>query len=328
MVHELWCVSGSTMTNITPLVGSISWRSNINELGEQLDFDIAFNDARYFPKSPVDIGSLIILKNENKEVNRTIVVKENIPGRSPRTYNCFDFAFYLNKSKDTYQFNKTNSSTAINEVLKRAGIAVGRVSIPNISVTQIYQDKAHSEVLKDILDLIEKETGVKCRMEMRLNKIYIEKQKDLIINPKFKLASNIAPGLCVDAISNLNRSRSIEEMKNSIKIISTDDKKVQVITSVKNDNLIKQYGLLQEVVNVNKEDLAQAKNIANNMLKGLGKVFEENSITVPGNDEIRAGRILEIEEPITGMKGKYLIESAQHTVRNGIHMCNVGLGVI
>ena len=328
MAHELWCVSGNSMTNITPLVGTISWRSNINELGEQLDFDIAFNDARYFPKSPVDIGSLMMLKNEDKEINRTMVVKENIPGRSPRTYNCFDFAFYLNKSKDTYQFNKTNSSTAINEVLKRAGIAVGRVSIPNISVTQIYQDKAHSEVLKDILDLVEKETGVKCRMEMRLGKIYIEKQKDLIIKPKFKLASNIAPELCVDAISNPNRTRSIEEMKNSVKIIFTDDKKVKVVANVKNDNLINQYGLLQEVTSVNKEDVAQAKNIANNMLKELGKVFEENSITVPGHDDIRAGRILEIEEPITGMKGQYLIESAQHTVKNGIHMCNVGLGVI
>lgn len=328
MAHELWCVSGNSMANITPLVGSISWRNNINELGEQLDFDIAFNDTRYFPKSPVDIGSLIILKNEEEEVNRTIVVKENIPGRGPRAYNCFDFAFYLNKSKDTYQFNKTNSNTAINEVLKRAEIAIGTVSIPNISITQIYPDKTHSEVLKDILDLIEKEAGIKCRMEMRLDKIYIEKQNDLIIAPKFKFASNIAQELATDAISDPSRSRSIEEMKNSVKIISTDDKKTQIVTEVKNDNLIKQYGLLQEVVNVNKEDLAQAKNIANNMLKELGKVFEENSITVPGHDDIRAGRILEVEEPITGMKGKYLIESAQHTIANGIHMCNVGLGVI
>lgn len=328
MSHELWCISGSVATNITPLVGSIGWRSNINELGEQLDFDIAFNDDRYFPKSPVDLGSLMVLKNEYNEVNRTIVVKENISGRSPKTYNCFDYAFYLNKSKEVYQFNKMPANSAIQLVLQKSGVPIGRINCPRTLITKIYNESTHSEVIKDILDIVERESGVKYRMEVRLNKFYIEKQIDKIIRPTFKLASNISPKSCLDAINNPTRIRSIEEMKNSIKLIHTDNDKAKVVTEIQNSNLINKYGLLQEVVSLDKEDLVQAKTIAKNMLKELGKIFEENSITIPGHDDIRAGRVLEIEEPVTGMKGKYLIESAQHTVNNGIHMCNVGLGVI
>ncbi|MCQ4924754.1 hypothetical protein NE686_16745 [Tissierella carlieri] len=328
MGHELWCVNGSGMTKITPLVGSITWRSNINELGEQLDFDIAFNDDRYFPKSPVDLGSLIILKNGEKEVNRTIVITENKSGRGSIPYNCFDYAFYLNKSEETYQFNKMNSNGAINEVLARAGVPIGGVDIPSILLTKIYADKVHSEVIKDILDLVEKETCVKCRMEMKEGKLFIFKQNDKIIVPTFKLATNLPYESVTNAMSNPSRKRTIEEMKNSIKVIINNEDKIRLIDTVQNSELINQYGLLQKLVQVDRENISEAKVVAQNMLKDLGRVFEENSIDIPGHDDIRAGRLIEIEEPLTGMKGKYLIENANHTVTNGIHLCSVNLGVI
>lgn len=328
MAHELWCINQSTMTNITPLIGSISWRSNTNELGEQVDFDIAFNDDRYFPKSPVDLGSLISLRNKDKEVNRAIVITEQRKGRGTISYNCFDYAFYLNKSKEVYQFNKLAANIAIQKVVEKAGIPIGSINCPGIPITKIYNEKAHSEVIKDILEIILQETGEKYVMEVRLNKLYIEKLSNKLISPTFKLAPNIADDLVTNAISSPSRKRSIEEMKNAIKVLLSNDNKVKVVAESKNQELISKYGLLQEVVSVDKDNIAQAKTIAENMLKEVGKIFEDNSITVPGNDDLRAGRILTIEEPLTGMSGKYLIESAQHTIKNGIHTCALGLGVL
>lgn len=328
MAHELWCINESIMTNITPLIGSISWRSNTNELGEQVDFDIAFNDDRYFPKSPVDLGSLIILKNGENEVNRTIVITEQNNGKGSISYNCFDYAFYLNKSKEIYQFNKLAANIAIRKVVEKAGIPIGNIDCPGVPIEKIYNEKTHSEVIKDILEIVLQETGKKHVMEVRLNKFYVEKLSDKTISPVFNLASNIADDLVVNAISSPSRKRSIDEMRNSIKILLSDNNKVKIVAEIQNSQLIDKYGLLQEVASVDKEDLAQAKTIAQNMLKELGKIFEENSITVPGHDDIRAGRILEIQEPLTGMSGKYLIESAQHTLKNGIHMCALGLGVV
>ncbi|QEK11700.1 hypothetical protein FQB35_04600 [Crassaminicella thermophila] len=326
-MHELFNISNNVQTNITPLVGLLQWSSNINELGERLDFDIAYNDDRYFPKNPVDIGNLIILRNQG-EIFRGIVITENKAGKDPITYTCFDYAFYLNKSKGIYQFNKVKGNKAIESILNDFNVPIGSIAPINVAISKIYNDKYISDIIKDILDIAQKETGIKYRMEMRLGKLYIEKQTDLIIKATFKLASNIAPNNVTDAIFNPTKRRTIEDMKNSIKIITTNNDKTKIVTEAKDNGLINKYGLLQEVKSIDKKDIAQAKNIAQNMLKDLGKIFEENNIEVPGDDSVRAGRILEVNEQVTGMKGNYLITDVIHTVKNGIHRMKLGLGVI
>ena len=148
------------------------------------------------------------------------------------------------------------------------------------------------------------------------------------VKPTFKLASNLTHHDGQRAISNPSRKRSIEEMRNSIKIISGDENSTSVVAEKKDDELIRKYGLLQEVQTPEKKDIAQARNIAANLLVDLGKVFEQNSVEMPGDDSVRAGRLIEIEEPVTGMKGQYLVRSASHTVANGIHRMNLDLGVV
>lgn len=321
-MHQLYSVLNNKQTNITPLVGSVTWRSNTNELGEQLDFEIAFNDDRYFPINPVDLGSMIRLENED-EIFRGIVVTEQRNGRSSINYTCFDYAFYLNKSKEVYQFNKIPGQKAIETILNDFKIPIGSIAPITTIINKIYNDKPLSEIIKEIIDIAEKEKGIKYRMEMRQGKLYIEKQDDLVIRATFKLAENIQAYDITNTISNPSRKRTIEDMKNNIKIISDD----KVLAEKKDENLIKQYGILQEIKAIDQKDTAKARNIAQNMLKELGKVFEENSVEMIGNDQVRAGRIIEIEEPITGMSGQYLIKDVNHTIKNGIHRMQVGLGV-
>jgi len=325
-VHELFHIANGIQTNITPLVGTLTWRSNTNELGDQLDFDMAFNDDRYFPKIPVDLGALIVLKNIN-EIFRGIVITEQKSGRNPVQYNAFDYAFYLNKSKAVYQF-KTAADNAIKKILTDFKVPIGNIATMKTVIKKIYPGDTVSDIIKDILDIVKKATGIKYVMEMRQGKLYIEKQVDMVIKATFQLASNLAAHDIAEAIGNPSRRRSIEEMRNSIKVTSGDDKSIKIVATAKNDALIKQYGLLQEITSVDKKDIAQARSIASNMLKDLGKIFEENSVDVMGNDAVRAGRILELTEPLTGLSGRYLINDVAHTVKGGIHTMQLGLGVL
>ncbi|MCT4605856.1 MAG: hypothetical protein N4A64_07085 [Marinisporobacter sp.] len=322
-MHQLLNIKDNLQTDITPLVGSISWRSNINELGQQLTFDIAFNDDRYFPMNPVDLGSLIILNNKD-EILRAIVVSEQRNGRGRIEYSCFDYAFYLNKSKAVYQFNKVTGKKAIETMLNDFNVPIGNIAPINTVINKIYREKAISEIIKDILDIAKKHTGKKYRMEMRQGKLCIEKQEELIIKGTFQLAENIQPYDITKALSSPSRKRSIEEMKNSVQVVFNN----HVIENRKKDELIKQYGLLQEVTTIDKKDKAKARNIADKILEDFGKIFEENSVEIMGDDKVRAGRTIEIKEPITGMTGKYLIKDVNHTVKNGIHKMQLGLGVI
>lgn len=321
-MHQLFNISNNLQTNITPMLGDIQWRSDINELGEQLDFNIAFNDDRYFPMNPVDIGNIISLTNE-EEIFRGIVVSEQRNGRGAVSYTSFDYAFYLNKSSGIYQFNRVPAKKAIETILKDFKVPIGSITeIPTI-INKIFNERLISDIIKEIITIAEDEQGIKYRLEMKQGKLYISKQEDLIIKASFKLADNIQPYDILSSISNPSRKRTIENMKNSIKLVFDN----KVIAQEKKNDLIDKYGLLQEVKTVDKKDKAQAKNIAKKKLEELGKIFEDNSLEMIGNDNVRAGRIIEIEEPITGMTGQYLIKSANHTLKNGIHRMQLTLEV-
>ena len=64
------------------------------------------------------------------------------------------------------------------------------------------------------------------------------------------------------------------------------------------------------------------------MLKDLNKIVETGEIELIGNDEARAGRILEINEPVTGLVGRYFIKTVNHTSNNGIHIMKLSLEVV
>ncbi len=210
-MHQLFCITNNQQYNITPMIGDMSWQSSTDQLGVRLDFENAYNDDRYFPINPVDIGSIIILSNQ-AEIYRGVAVKENRSGRGAIQYNSFDFAFYLNKSKAVYQFRKMPADGAIKKMLGDFGVPFSITSIP-IPISKIYSGTVVSDIIKDILEQAQKATGIKYRLEMRADTLYIEQQQDLIVTPTFKLCDIFGPYPVTAAVSNPTRSRSIEEMR-------------------------------------------------------------------------------------------------------------------
>lgn len=323
MGHELWCSSGDGSINITPLVGKIEWSSSIDELGVRLSFNDAYNDDRFFPESPVIVGSKINLIGDKKPVGEFIVVEEERKGRGELPYIGFDYAFFLNKSKDTYQFNGISVRQAIEEVCQRSGVSVGKYTLPEATITKIYIDKSHSDVLKDILEFILQETGTICRMRMEDKNMVFYTEEEEYINPVFKMFPSSEEFQSLLAISSPSVKKSIEEMKNSIKVVISEDKQFRVVAEKNDGGNISKYGLLQEVITIDKEKIGEAENVASNKLKELNRIFENVSFQMPGDDNLRAGKFLQIDEPITGISGKYMISQVTHTVEKGIHLANL-----
>ena len=161
---------------------------------------------------------------------------------------------------------------------------------------------------------------------MRAGKLYIEKYTDLIVKASFQPASNLVEFDVMDAIGSISKNESIQDMRNSIHISSNDEKSSRVIAIAEDTSNINKYGLLQEVESVNDKDISKASNIAKNKLNELNKVNEDISIELLGNDIVRAGRILEINNDIFGLSGYYLIKECTHTYNNGIHKMSLNVG--
>ncbi|WP_156816995.1 XkdQ/YqbQ family protein [Salsuginibacillus kocurii] len=322
MPHRLLLNKGNELINITPVVDNFSWSSNMDELGTELDFDIIHSDARYVPENQVELGDMIILEGaDGAEITRTIVVDESINGRQPISYSSFDLSWYLNKNEAVYQFNSTSATSAIQRICSDYNIPVLEIAQMATQINKIYSSENLAAIIEDILEQVQNETGTKYIHEMRFGEFFVYAAVDMVIEPKFQLAENLTTRDIKDMVASPTRNRSIDDLKNRVQIVHNDSQ----ITQLTDQPSVDEYGLLSHIEDIQDEDVSRARQIARNKLDELSKVSEENSIETMGNDQVLAGRMIDIEEPITGMTGRYMITSVQHTVSNGIHRMNLDL---
>ncbi|SDT22215.1 hypothetical protein SAMN05444162_3459 [Paenibacillaceae bacterium GAS479] len=326
MAHELYLIQQGKKSNITGLCGNLSWSSSIDTLGEELTFTYAVNDSSHFSKYDIiKLGDQIALVSKGKVLHHYVVIKEDVSGRTSKSYACFDYAWYLNKNKAIIQFKKSSVSSAIGKLCDKVGIKHNIVNIPTL-ITAIYKEETISDIITEMLEKATQETGSKYYMEMVDTTLTIRKRADLLINPRIRLCDNTPLFPVAAAISNPNKSSSIEEMKNKVVVVSGEDKSTKVYAEISDPSGIKRYGQLTEVITVEKKNAAQARNIAKNTLQQLNQITEDISLTLLGHDDIKAGRSIDINEPVTGVIGRFLIKSANHTVSKGIHKVSVQLG--
>lgn len=319
MTHKILLMKDGKKLDITDFVGNLAWSSNMEALGEEMSFDYAYNDTTFFEKGDlVEVGSQLALFNEGKFLNYYIVISSSVNGRFGKSFTCFDRAWYLNKNKTIIQFKKAAASQAIGKLLDRFDVKHKIASIPTL-ITKIYKEDTVSDIITDILEQVYQETRKKYYVEMVKDVLHVRLLTDMVINPISRLSYNTYAFPVTATISNPSRELSIEEMKNRVVVATSDDKSTKIYATTEDKGNISKYGQLTEVVTVEKKNAAQARNIAANTLKEMNRVGETVSCEMLGHDDIRAGRVLDLNEPITGIVGKYLIKSANHTVANGNH---------
>ncbi|MEK5060477.1 hypothetical protein BK126_04415 [Paenibacillus sp. FSL H7-0326] len=312
--------------DITPITESITWDSNLSMMSA-MEFQVIWVDMeRFFPKNPCDLGDVVMLMEDDEEVYRGIIVTEGRSGRAAINYTVYDYAWYLGKSKSVYQFNKIAASDAISKILKDFGMLIGKVPSMNTPIDEIYLEKSPAEIIEDILQKHERRTGKRFNAELRKGKIYFDEIKDLVVKGTFRLADNLGNRDVMSVPLEADRTRTIESMRNRVKIlIEREDSQYEIAASVQNDSLIKKFGLLEDTYKIDAEDAAKAREVARILLGRLARLQETNTLRLMGDSAVKAGRLLDVNEPITGMSGRYMIMTAKHTVSNQIHTMDLEL---
>jgi hypothetical protein len=322
---------GKTTFNITPLKGSVTWDSNLS-LMSVLEFELIYSDIpRLFPKNPCDLGDIVLLLKDEQEIYRGVIVTEGRSDRAAIKYTVYDYAWYLGKSKSVYQFNNIPASQAITRILNDFGMLIGHIPTMNTLIDEIFLEKSPAQIIEEIYKKHEAQTGLRFNAEMRQGKIYFENIKNLLIKGTFRLANNLSLN---DVMSNplgAEKTRTIESLRNRVKILierngqKKDQAKYEVVATAQNDDLIGKYGLLEDVFKIDAEDEAKAREVARILLDRLGSIQETNSIKLMGDAAFKAGRLLDVTEPITGISGQFMILSVKHTVAKQLHTMDLEL---
>ena len=308
---ELYLIKEDAV-NITDITGGIGLSTSMDTLGASLNFNIArnFNDPNYALAETLEVGDIVILNN-SKELFKGVIL-EITTNKFNKNVKCLDFCFYLNKNKVVKQFDEISASTAIKQVLKEIGADIGEISTISTSITKIYNSNTIAEIINDILKQANDELGIKYIIEFAEDKFNVVPFRK--VNVQFRYKSTSSESL----------TESILEMKNSIIVTSNEQEEIEILAVAKDEDNIERYGSLQEVITVSPdEDEAKVRNIAKTKLKELNKVFRTASLQGFGNDEFKAGRVLELNNQEFSLKGEYLIKSCSHTWVKGEHLVNL-----
>jgi hypothetical protein len=301
--------------DITPAVGNLSWQNSIAELATTMSFDVAKTDAQhikiYLPRE----GSIIQMYT-NVEIFRGIVLTVDDGEKTKNTYTAADFGWYLNKSKETYQFNNMPASKAIRKVCADFNIDIDNIPALETKITKIYFDKTIAEILQDILEIC----GGGYNLDMTPKGLRIYKIGSIYAYPQFRLSPNTQLMDSPNLRGNVSNSVSIEDMKNSIKVITETDGNYSVKKVVQDTGLIDKFGLMQEVVKIDPEK-ENEDIVARQKLSELSKIQESYSFEIieAVYSYTRAGYLISVD----GID--YLIEGSSHSIKNDAHFVKLEL---
>ena len=326
---RLFSETNSVKTEITNIVSSITLSSAIDQVSETLSFNIGYNepDSDFYPENPVEVGSIVYLENdEGVEQYRGMVWELEKAGRNEIRHDCYDYMMYLRQNKEVFQFNKQTVEESIILILEHYRVEYGDIASMTSIIDKWYYSKTPLEIINDLLEFEYNNTGKKFYLKQSEGKLNIVEQE----SDKFELSVSLFEGdtetyTASDLVSDSSYSESIEDLKNSVKVIYQEDlkglnvAKIKTAETLQDEALVQKFGLLQEVVKIEADDKAKAQHMAEILLTDLARKSISSGVTLLGDFQARAGKTIEVTDVFVGLDGEYLIDQVTHNVNGGIH---------
>ena len=313
--------------DVTDIIGNLTWRDTIDTLGVEVDFELPINryDKKFEFLYDITLGDPIQILNAKGEVLVQAIIVSETPNGKITSFTAYDMAWYLNKSTVIKQFKKMIGNDCVKSLCKEIGIDV-EVSGLDTKIDKIYKDKAVSEVIKDIIEQCSQFNSKKFFIEFDKNKLIVSPYKKIKVFGTFEMQKDKFININ-ENIGGVSLSKSIVDMKNSVLVITENKGAVRTIGEEQDSKSIEKYGKLQEVVTLDEKEFSKANLVAKNELKKLNRITEDFSNDVLGDDNVKSGRVIDIDLPLFNLKGEYLIKESNHTISNHIHKISLKLEV-
>ena len=313
--------------DISDIIGNLTWRDTVDTLGVEVDFELPINryDKKFEFLYDITLGDPIQILNAKGEVLVQAIIVSETPNGKITSFTAYDMAWYLNKSTVIKQFKKMIGNDCVKSLCKEIGIDV-EVSGLDTKIDKIYKDKAVSEVIKDIIEQCSQFNSKKFFIEFDKNKLIVSPYKKINVFGTYEMQKDKFININ-ENIGGVSLSKSIVDMKNSVLVITENKGAIRTIGEEQDSKSIEKYGKLQEVVTLDEKEFSKANLVAKNELKKLNKITEDFSIDVLGDDNVKSGRVIDIDLPLFNLKGEYLIKESNHTISNHIHKISLKLEV-
>ena len=327
-MYKILLTKDGQINDITNVISELSWNESIDNIGVSLSFCVPDIQNKYITDFKIMAGGIIQVFNDNGEMIRAIVVSVE-RNYKKRTVKANDFGFYLNKNDTVIQFKNKSVSVCLKELFSKVGITVGSICDMPSNVNKVFIKNVYT-IIKELLEIQEKNDGNKYYFEMRCEKIFVFKMPTEPIKYIFKPAINVGAFDVTDKDAHGRGAykHSIEDMKNCvIAIVNSkgEDSLPKKQFIARDETNINKYGLLAETFKVDSKEEKNIQQLAKNELKEKNKLKTELSMSFIGHDNARASRVMRIVDDYLGINDLYRIKSVNHTVKGANHTMNCTL---
>lgn len=297
-------------TDISAYCGNITRRDNVDSLGVELGFEYLNNRIydSYTAFTDIQLGQTICFYDNNELIFQGQIIKLTRSNPSHYSVTCFDNAFYLNKTNVKIQFSNMDVKSAIEKLCSQNYIPCKVDCDIATKVTKIYNYESISSIIDDLLKQATNDTGLKYRREYNYGSLYVNAMNNL------KMIWQSKP-----LVSEFSYDSDLTNFANRVVVVSSSEKNTTVFAEAKNDDSIKLYGQYTHYEKVDDKNKATAQVIANQKLKELSRMVDSVSVTLLGDNYVRAGRILQFAQPAIGLEGDYLVHECEHSYTGVLH---------
>lgn len=301
---------------IDPLVSSVRWSGDIMQACRSLEVSLLNTEDGLKRRFDFQEGKEVLLLKDGKELFRGVLFSQSINAQGAQTLKAYDENVYLTKNTTSVVVRNQRADQVIASLCAEFGIPVGTLADTGYVISKmILRGKTLWDIFVTMLTETTKQNGRRFWVTSREGKLHLLERKTQVTRWVLERGVNI-----LDA----SYDRSIEEMRTQVRVESSKDS--NLVAVVKNDEMIKLYGVMQHYEQVSDDkSAAELVELAKKLLNQLCVIEDTASITALGNEEVIAGSAVYVEEAMTGIVGGFYVSTDAHTFQNGTHTMQLTL---
>lgn len=303
--------------DVTGSVNNVEWRGDIAQAYRSLTITLTNTYNGRTRLLNIEKGKELRFYHNDEFLFRGIVFSDEINSKGHHSVTAFDDNVYLTKVLDDRRFVNIKASDIARRLCNDFGVPVGSISDTGYVIPKLMRrSNTLYDMIIDALTITKKQTGRRFFIYNELGKFMLKERGERIISGTIAAA---------DTLLDASYSQSIEDLKSQVKVVGGDDSSPITVT-VKDDALIQRFGMMQHLEQVDeKMTKSQIEQRARELLRQLGTIDDEASVTALGNTKAVAGASMHIREPMTGIIGDYYIVTDTHQFSNGSYIVNLKL---
>lgn len=287
--------------DLSQVVEKVTWSGDTKQVARKLAFTVATKKSdRFLPKVTIGEGDNVLFKDGGKTLfgGPVFDIEKSATG-NVTTYTALDLMFYINNSDVNKVFDDTPEAITA-WICSHLGVPFGSAAPTGIKVYMPCLGKKAYEAIMMAYTAASRQNGKK----------YIPLMQN--VNQVCVIEKGALCGAILDGGYNLTEATYKTSLQKLVDRVLITDKDGNQIGMVENVEAQKKYGVVQRVYK--QEDGKDATTEA----KALLQVIEQSgAVTATNDNRAVSGYAVAVQEAVTGLYGKFYIESDTHTYTDG-----------